>query len=512
MNARTLNTIVAIAVAALCLGPIGIAAFVLGFIYGESPCVLCWAQRTGMILIALTGLLILRYGPRARYIGMGVLISGHGLYMALRHSSLHLARDVGQGFAMEIMGAHTYIWSGVIFGGALALMGGLLLLTRDADIKAEPRELDGLGRLATVVFLIAMAGNIVQAFAATGPPPFMGQGDPVRFSFNPKHWVWSLEEYETGAISWRGSWGIEKPDPGRLDADPAQGPLSGLGSLPTKRQLTVGAELNGTITGAAYEPSTDRFALTTDHHGVFLVDGGMGTVDAHVVIDPGYSVDIGRLAGAAFIDPGTLMVLSENKSYSLLEDRGPEAERDDYRYVLETSGDLAELRRSRFATLRAKMHYVMSLGYGAGSGSFYTISVPNRRHQTLVVSRFDGDDLQLSEEFLPGLATGTALALREDRSLDELYVTGIVVDGHRLYALSAAYSTLVVIDLEAREVVEAYAVEGLDRPTGLALRGPELYVVGSTGDVSVIDRPALSTDESLSTDGPQEAESEAGPS
>ena len=126
MQTRTLNSVTAVAVLALCLGPVGIAAFVLGFLHGESPCVLCWAQRIGMILIALTGLFILRFGPRARYIGLAILISAHGLYMALRHASLHLARDVGQGFAVEIMGAHTYIWSGFIFGLALVLMAALL--------------------------------------------------------------------------------------------------------------------------------------------------------------------------------------------------------------------------------------------------------------------------------------------------------------------------------------------------------------------------------------------------
>ena len=219
MRTDTLRTVTAVAVLALCLGPIGIAAFVLGFLHGESPCVLCWAQRIGMILIALTGLLILRFGPRPRYIGLGILISAHGLYMALRHSSLHMSRDVGQGFAIEIMGAHTYIWSGVIFGAALLLMGGLLLVVRDGELRSDGRGLTGLGSLAMVVFLVSVAGNIVQAFAATGPPPFIGQGDPVRFSFNPRHWVWSLDEWKTGAISWRGPWDIEKPDTASLESD-----------------------------------------------------------------------------------------------------------------------------------------------------------------------------------------------------------------------------------------------------------------------------------------------------
>jgi disulfide bond formation protein DsbB len=448
-----------------------------------------------MILIALTGLFILRFGPRPRYIGLGVLISAYGLYMALRHASLHMARDVGQGFAIEIMGAHTYIWSGVIFAAALVLMGALLLLIEDGDVRAQTRDLSGLGTVAMVVFLVSVAGNVVQAFAATGPPPFMGQGDPVRFSFNPRHWVWSLEEWESGSISWRGSWGIEKPDIDSLEIDPGKGPLTGLQPLPVKRRLTIGATLNGAITGAGHEASSDRFVLTTEQQGVYLVDAELGAAQSHVVVDPGYSVDLGQLAGAAFLDDRTVMVLSENKSYCLLEARGSEEDRDDYRYFLETSGDLAELRRSRLATMRAKMHYVSSLGYDGESGSLYTVSVPNRRHETLVVSRFDRGDLQLSEEFLPRLAADSGLTLRAaERSLDEFYVTGIAVEGRRLYALSAAYSTLLVIDLTSKQVVAAYGIEGLDRPAGLAIRGPDLYVVASDGAVSIVDKPTLGAD------------------
>ena len=54
--------------------------------------------------------------------------------MAARHSALHLARDVGQGFSIEILGAHTYVWSGVIFWCSLVLMGLLLVL----DPPREP--------------------------------------------------------------------------------------------------------------------------------------------------------------------------------------------------------------------------------------------------------------------------------------------------------------------------------------------------------------------------------------
>ena len=53
------------------------------------------------------------------------------MYMALRHSGLHLARDVGQGFSAAILGVHTYIWSLVIHVTVLAVIGVLLLLLRE---------------------------------------------------------------------------------------------------------------------------------------------------------------------------------------------------------------------------------------------------------------------------------------------------------------------------------------------------------------------------------------------
>jgi hypothetical protein len=57
-----------------------------------------------------------------------------------------------------------------------------------------------------------------------------------------------------------------------------------------------------------------------------------------------------------------------------------------------------------------------------------------------------------------------------------------------LYAISAAYSTLLVIDLETKTVSAAYAAAGIERPVGLAVRGGELLVAQADGRVAVIGR------------------------
>ena len=76
MSRSPLYTVLAAAVLFLILVPLGTSVFILGFIHGDSPCILCWAQRIGMSLVALIGLFILRYGPKPTYVGLGVLVGG----------------------------------------------------------------------------------------------------------------------------------------------------------------------------------------------------------------------------------------------------------------------------------------------------------------------------------------------------------------------------------------------------------------------------------------------------
>jgi disulfide bond formation protein DsbB len=470
----------------LLAGPIGTAVW-LGVAQGESPCILCWAQRTSMVLIALVGLFVLRYGPRPRYLGMAVLLGAFGTWMALRHSSLHLLRDVGQGFSVPILGVHTYVWSWVIHWTVLAVIGVLLLLLREHDAAGGAREPGRVGRFAMGLFVVVVAANAVQAFVSTGPPPFIGQSDPVRFSLNPRHWVWENGEL-AGRISLRGSWTIPRPDPSAVDPDPAHGPLADLPVLAIKSWERLGVPLDGALGDLARDPVSGRVLAVTDRYGVYLLDSTMARVAHHVTLDPGWSIDLTPLAGAAFVGD-TLAVLSTNKSHVLLR---PDTAADaglEWRHFLATDGGVTELRRSRFATMRARQQYVLSLAFDPAANEFITVSVPSPRHRRLVVSRFSRSDFLLSSEFLPELAPG--LTLRgADRRLAEYVVTGAVVADGLLYAVSAAYSTLLVIDLQARRVRAAYTVPGLERPTGLAVRGAQLLVAHPDGRLAVLDRPA----------------------
>jgi len=486
---NALYTPLTLAVLALVVGPIGIAVFVLGFGLGDSPCVLCWAQRTGMVLIALTGLFVIRFGPRPRYIGLAVLLAGFGLYMGLRHSSLHLWRDVGQGFSAEILGAHTYTWSMFIYWACVVMMGALLLMLKDGEAASEARRLRPLERVTLWLFLVAAAGNAVQAFASTGPPPYMGQGDPVRFSFNPGNWVWSLEEWTPSPVSLRGRWAIEKPDAALASIDPASSPLANVPVLPAARRANLGLPLDGPITDLAYDAPTDRFLVTTEK-GIYITDGTFGRVVRHTVVDTGFSVDLARFAAGAFLGSDTVMAVSENKSYVILRENDKADASANYRYFLASFDKFDEVSRSRFTTVRAKMMYVMSAAFDPASGSVYTVTVPNTRVKRLVISRFDRRDMTLSEEFTPALAPGSGLAFKTEKgSLDSFYATGAAFAGGKLYVISAAFGTLLTIDPQARAVIGAFSVPGLERPIGLAIKGSEAFIVDADGAITVVPLP-----------------------
>lgn len=515
-----LRRVLAWLVVVLLVVPVG-GALWLGVAHGESPCILCWAQRTSMMLIALVALFVVRYGPRPRYLGMLVLLGTWGVFMATRHSALHLARDIGQGFAGPILGVHTYVWAWFIHWVVLLAAGVLLLLVR-GPLSARPGVEPGrVGRFAMALLVVLAAGNAVQAFISTGPPPFIGQGDPIRLSLDPRHWVWSMAELE-GRVSLRGSWTVPAPEPGDLDVDPdpAHGPLVDLPTLAVSRWDQVAVPLEGTLTGLAVasprsgtapgaEPAGPAGAsgggppageraprpvaaegsvlATTDAFEVLVLDGAMARVLHRVVLDPGFSIDLSPLAGATFLGD-SVAVLSTNKSYVLLR---PDSAADpvaEWRHFLETDGTVIELRRSRFATVRARQMYALSLAWDPVADQLITIGVPSPRHPRLVVSRFDRSDFVLSSEFLP--RPGPGLRTRgPDRGLEEYVVTGAAVADGILYALSAAYSTLLLIDLESGTVVDARAVPGLAAPVGLAVRGGELLVAQADGRVAVLERP-----------------------
>jgi hypothetical protein len=301
--------------------------------------------------------------------------------------------------------------------------------------------------------------------------------------------VWSLEEWSPSPISLRGRWAISKPDLKDVASEPSRAPFANLPHLAIKSRRQLSLPLQGPVTDLAYDASGGRFLLTTPL-GVYVVDGSLGRVTRHTVLDPGYSVDLGRLCGAAFLDANTMMVLSENKSFVVLRESGRAEAGRNYRFFLESFDAFEEITRSRFATVRARMMYVGSLAYDRDAQRLYTASLPNDKVRRLVVCVFERRDLTLTEEYEPAFAVQSGATTGDEKpSPGDFFVTGATIEGSRMYMISALYGTLLTIDLESRSVTGAHRIEGLDRPTGIACVGSELYIATEGGDIAVVSRP-----------------------
>ena len=205
-KAKTFYDIVCWGGLLIVLLPVGIANIILGYMMGDSPCTLCWGQRQQMAYIGVVALFMVRYGFKPKYLATMLVMAALGLYSSFRHLGNHAARDVGQGFGLDVFGIHTQMWAEIVFWCVVMLFGLACFLAPRVDallaeMKGKPwRPLTTFYKWSFGIVAFIVASNCFQALWSTGVPPNWGQGDPVRFSFNPKYVIWDDS-------SWKGMWG-----------------------------------------------------------------------------------------------------------------------------------------------------------------------------------------------------------------------------------------------------------------------------------------------------------------
>ncbi|MDL0089810.1 disulfide bond formation protein B [Campylobacter gastrosuis] len=221
---KSFFNLMSLAVIALILLPVGIACVVLGFGMGDSPCVMCWAERITMIAIALIALLMVRYGIKRSYLAALILMACWGLFNGFIHYSIDGTfggyLDIKQGFGLEILGAHTQFWVMVVDFFVLVFLAIILLFSKNLGAIMQKSE-EGkygkflaylpLGKFANLVFLIIVGANCIQAFITSGPPPYFGSSTPPRMSMDTSKWFWEMDHWQSG-LDFRFDWNPELPD------------------------------------------------------------------------------------------------------------------------------------------------------------------------------------------------------------------------------------------------------------------------------------------------------------
>ena len=440
--------------------PVGIANIILGYFMGDSPCTLCWGQRQQMAYIGVTALFMVRYGFKPKYLATMLVMAAIGLYSSFRHYGNHAMRDVGQGFGLDIFGLHTQFWAEVVFWCVVFLFG--------------------FNRIAFSIVCFIVASNCFQALWSTGVPPFWGQGDPVRFSWNPKYVVWSADSWEGmwSGINFLGKRDVKDPDFAYKANDKK------LGITFAHDAQNAPVNVNGMLTVAnvrQIEGINDKINTLSMINGQYMVgskytfwalDNNMKPATS-ASYDPWYSANVLDLVGIAPYQDGFIL-MGSNKS--LLRARwNPNA--DDVKgWGNFTAGrteveHIGGLGRARVGTERAKFSYIHS---AAADGRYvYTATVPdNKNHTKLVISKALMADWTLSAEFMP------AADLKKDRTLGELYITGMVYDDGKLYAVSKNHNVIVEIDIAQEKVTNAWGFPAdLTDVRGLVKNGDTFEVI-----------------------------------
>ncbi|WP_299549523.1 disulfide bond formation protein B [uncultured Helicobacter sp.] len=463
VKAKNFYTLMCLAGFLIILLPVGIANIVFGYMLGDSPCTLCWGQRQAMIYIGVIAFFIIRYGIKGKYVSALLIVTAFGLYQSLAHFGNHAMRDLDQGFGLAVFGIHTYFWAEVVFWAVVLLLGVIFAFAPkfgefDTEMAGKKiREWTKFSFMAVLITTFIIASNVFQAFVSTGIPPYAGQGDPVRFSLNPKYIIWSTD-YWNGKLkgfSFLGARDVKAPDYAfapasqklgiAFDNDSNNAPLNVDETLKVATSKDI--EFSKPINTLNY--IYGEYVASSKFDVAFLDDNFKEK--SSFQLDPYFSATIDPIIGIIPYMDNKYILMGSNKSFLRFQQNPNASEVKQYADFIKGAdkfeGQGEGLGRGRLDTVRSKFFHVASM---ASDGKyFYLATTPNNKNaKTLVISKFSLKDRTLSAEFIPNAK------LKEGKTLGDLYITSMVYHKGELYALSKNHNVIVVIDPKSESITK----------------------------------------------------------
>lgn len=448
--------------------PVGIANFVFGYVLLDSPCTLCWGQRQSMIYIGICALFLIRYGFKPRYIAMLLLITAFGLWESFYHYGFHTQEDVGQGFGLAVFGIHTQFWAEVVFWCVIVFLAVIFFFMphiKEFALELSDkkfRTLTKINKAAFWVFFVVVASNIVQAGLSTGIPPYWGQGDPVRFSWNPKYTVWSTESWDGFKLkkTFRGKRDVNEPDLAqkasedfKFDSDFKNSPLEVNQTLNIASKQELNLKLNSPISDINYQ--NNKMLISTENYGLYISDKSFKDISSYLILDHLFSATVEKFVGANYINDEIIRIMGMNKTSANVKENPNADDVKNFRFFLEGYNSFEEIGwRNRLKTSRARNYYVLTAR--SDDTNTYMLTVPSNRYKKLIVVEQLNSDRGLAAEYIPTLDSN--VKLKDKRNLGELYITGMGIKDGKLYAISKNYNTIIVIDTNSKKIVDTIGV------------------------------------------------------
>ncbi len=464
---KNFYTLMCLAGFLIILLPVGIANFVFGYMLGDSPCTLCWGQREAMIFIGVIALFIVRYGMKGKYLAALLIMTAVGLYQSFAHYGNHAHRDLDQGFGLAVFGIHTYFWAEVVFWAVVLLLGVMFAFAPkfgsfDKELNGEKfRKFTKFSFAAVLISTLIVASNVFQAFVSTGIPPYVGQGDPVRFSLNPKYIIWSTGGWNGlwQNISFLGKRDVKAPDYAfapaseklgiKFDNDTNNSPFA---EIDDELKIIDEQTINFDKAINTLDYINDEFVASSKWDVAFL-DNNFSTKEGFE-LDPYFSATIDPIIGIIPYKENKFLLMGSNKSF-LRFAKNPNADEalqyaDFVKGNDRFEGQGKDLGRGRLDTVRAKFNHVASMT--TDDHYLYLATVPNNKDsKTFVISKISLKDLVLSAEFTP------KAELKEGKTLGDLYITSMAFKDDEIYALSKNHNVIAIIDPAKEKVVKTIA-------------------------------------------------------
>lgn len=440
--------------------PVGIANLYFGYVLKDSPCTLCWGQREAMIFIGVLALFIVRYGLKPKYLAMLLIVTAFGLWQSFAHFGNHAHRDLDQGFGLAVFGIHTYFWAEVVFWAVIIILGVIFLFAPKFSSFAKEmgedkyRNLNKLSMGAFIISAFIIASNVFQAFVSTGIPPYSGQGDPVRFTFDKKYIIWDKTGHDNNfkTISFLGKRDVKAPDYAfapatklgiSFDNDPSKAPLNIDKDLKisSKQDINLSKPIN------SFEFANGEFVASSKWN-VYFMDTNFNTT-SELQIDPYFSATIDPIISVNALGENKFILMGSNKTFLKFAKNDNADEVAGYadfikgRDKFETNKQ--DLGRGRISTVRAKLNHIASM---TNDGKYiYMATVPNNKDKkTFVISKILIKDMTLSGEFTPDAN------LKDNASLGDLYITSMIYDNDKIYALSKNHNVIILIDSKSEKI------------------------------------------------------------
>lgn len=153
---KILNTAVILIIVCVLLMAYGVQ-----FLKGEHPCSLCLLQRLGMIGVASSLLLNLRFGTRMSHCALALLSALFGQWVALRHIGLRSCPTSPLSDSSPFLGMHLFMWALIIFSCCMFATALILFLQELKGDKRTPPRFLLSDKIALGLLLLVTCGNIV---------------------------------------------------------------------------------------------------------------------------------------------------------------------------------------------------------------------------------------------------------------------------------------------------------------------------------------------------------------